>query len=625
MIGIEQGRIIDRQGRTINLRGVNLGGSSKMPYGFDQTAARCNFKDPNHVSFINRPFPLEEADEHFYRLKQWGLTFLRFIVTWEAIEHDGPGVYDLEYLAYLRAVVEKAGEHGFLVLIDPHQDVWSRWTGGDGAPAWTLESVGFELSRFEQTCAAVLTYGHPAPSPGMLWPVNITKLATATMFTLFFGGDDFAPKTVINGVPVQEFLQSHYINAVKKVASALRDFDFVVGYGTMNEPLKGYIAWRDLTERVIYYDHGFTPSPIQSMFLGAGIPQKVDVWKRKLFGPRRTARRIINREELRVWKEGYDCLWRANDVWDIDAHRVPRIMRTDHFTRVRGTDVDFPNHYLLPFIERFTSEIRVLVPQALIFFEGEPLGEVPDLRGRNLKGMVYAPHWYDGFTLVLKKYFSSFGVDAERRKIVVGKRRVRESYKDQLERFKRRARNELGDMPVFIGETGIAFDLDHRRAYRNGNFTKQIRAMQRSLRAAEDALLGYAIWNYTADNTNRDGDRWNGEDLSIFSRDQQIDPSDINSGGRALEAVIRPYPMATAGHPLGISFDPVSGRFTFIFRHIDSCTEPSLIFVPEFQYPGGFAVEISDGDYATDADRQMIIYSHSGTRREHTIMITRKT
>ena len=185
--------------------------------------------------------------------------------------------------------------------------------------------------------------------------------------------------------------------------------------------------------------------------------------------------------------------------------------------------------------------------------------------------------------------------------------------------------DELGDMPVFIGETGIAFDLDHRRAYRNGNFTKQIRAMQRSLRAAEDALLGYAIWNYTADNTNRDGDRWNGEDLSIFSRDQQIDPSDINSGGRALEAVIRPYPMATAGHPLGISFDPVSGRFTFIFRHIDSCTEPSLIFVPEFQYPGGFAVEISDGDYATDADRQMIIYSHSGTRREHTIMITRKT
>ncbi|MCJ7533053.1 MAG: hypothetical protein MUO64_18780 [Anaerolineales bacterium] len=30
-----------------------------------------------------------------------------------------------------------------------------------------------------------------------------------TMFTLFFGGNDFAPKTKVNGEPVQEFLQRH--------------------------------------------------------------------------------------------------------------------------------------------------------------------------------------------------------------------------------------------------------------------------------------------------------------------------------------------------------------------------------------------------------------------------------
>ena len=59
-------------------------------------------------------------------LKSWGFTFLRFLVTWEAIEHAGPGIYDLDYLEYVRNVLEIAHEHGINVFIDPHQDVWSQ-------------------------------------------------------------------------------------------------------------------------------------------------------------------------------------------------------------------------------------------------------------------------------------------------------------------------------------------------------------------------------------------------------------------------------------------------------------------------------------------------------------------
>ena len=35
-----------------------------------------------------------------------------------------------------------------------HQDVWSRYSGGSGAPAWTLELVGFDLTALEETGAA---------------------------------------------------------------------------------------------------------------------------------------------------------------------------------------------------------------------------------------------------------------------------------------------------------------------------------------------------------------------------------------------------------------------------------------------------------------------------------------
>jgi len=62
----------------------------------------------------------------------WGFTFVRLLVTWEAVEHKGPGDYDEKYLSYLDKVVGIMNEYGISVFIDPHQDVWSRWTGGDG-------------------------------------------------------------------------------------------------------------------------------------------------------------------------------------------------------------------------------------------------------------------------------------------------------------------------------------------------------------------------------------------------------------------------------------------------------------------------------------------------------------
>lgn len=119
------GEFQDQFGRTIWMRGVNL--CAKLPQGqsaSDKPPASESFFDDRNVSFVGQPFPLAEADEHFTRLRVWGLTLVRLGVTWEALEHAGPGKYDEAYVEYLIKFVEKAGHHGFRVIIDPHQGMF---------------------------------------------------------------------------------------------------------------------------------------------------------------------------------------------------------------------------------------------------------------------------------------------------------------------------------------------------------------------------------------------------------------------------------------------------------------------------------------------------------------------
>jgi len=172
-----------------------------------------------------------------------------------------------------------------------------------------------------------------------------------------------------------------------------------------------------------------------------------------------------------------------------------------------------------------------------------------------------------------------------------------------------------------IGEVGIAYDLDNKKAYQNGDFSAQINAFDRTLRALEKNMHHFTLWNYTADNTNTRGDMWNDEDLSIFSRDQQENPEDINSGGRALEAVIRPYPVAVAGEPLEIRFDIKRKIFEFRFRHDPAVSEPTEIFVPRYQYPNGCQVEVSDGEYELNMKEQILRYQHGSDVIEHRIYL----
>ncbi len=621
MIRIDGPNFKDEHNRTLMLRGINLGGSSKTPRRPDgATHLDAGFFEHRDVSFVGRPFPLQEADEHFSRLNAWGLTLLRLLVPWEAIEHAGPGIYDEAYLDYVHSIAQKAGEHGLSLFIDPHQDVWSRFSGGDGAPGWTLEAVGFDLTGFAETGAAIVHATHGESFPKMIWPTNGSKLAAATMFSLFFGGNDFAPQTLISGEPVQEFLQRHYIAAFQQVALRLRDLPNLIGYDMLNEPLPGYIGRRNLNVGKGALALGPCPTPFQAMLLGSGVPQEVDVWRLGTVSFRRAGTQQLNDGRRRAWQEGRDCVWRQNGIWDFDAGGMPQLLRPDHFSEAHGRPVDFGRDYLQPFALRFATAIHAIDPRALIFVEPEPGSLRPPWNTKDAGDVAFAPHWYDGHVLMSKQFSPLLAANSHTRKPVFLPGPIRRSFAGQLRNLKRGG--ESAGMPVLLGEFGIPSDLADGRAYRAGDFGAQVSALDRSLRAVEDNLLSGTLWNYTADNTNARGDGWNGEDFSIFSRDQQDDPRDINSGGRALRAVARPYPRAVAGQPLRLSFDLRRRVFEFEFRHDPSVTAATEVFVPEFQYPHGCRVEVSDGTAEIDRPRQTVVYRHGMERREHWLRIT---
>jgi hypothetical protein len=127
---------------------------------------------------------------------------------------------------------------------------------------------------------------------------------------------------------------------------------------------------------------------------------------------------------------------------------------------------------------------------------------------------------------------------------------------------------------------------------------------------------------YTADNTNAHGDQWNDEDLSIFSRDQQTDASDIHDGGRALEAIVRPYALKTPGEPLRMAYDLKSRTFEFEFRLDPKLDTPAELFVPEYAYPEGYTVEAPDGYHETNQESQIMTYYPNPGKSSHRIKIT---
>ncbi|KIM41720.1 glycoside hydrolase family 5 protein [Hebeloma cylindrosporum] len=587
---------VDAYGRVCNLRGVNLSGSTKTPVNHDPE----NFPgDHRGVTFVGRPFPLEEAHEHFSRLRRWGLTFIRFLVTWEAVEHEGPGIYDTKYLEYIRKLLSMLPTYGLTAFVSMHQDVWSRYSGGSGAPAWTLEMVGFDLNALEETGSAWLNGhrggGHTEEERGV-WPCGYHKLAASTMSTLFWAGDVFAPKLRVKNehdqeVPIQQFLQNAFLNMWEMVARTVGDLDGVIGFQLINEPHPGYVnvSLHNFNYNTdLHLSH--IPSAFESFQLGAGYPTLVHTYTRSFPMPtKHTAHTLLNTSNTKVWRPDGPtqgrCIWEYHDVWRwSNASNKAVALRENYFRQdpQTGGKIDWYTDLYLPFTKTWSERVRKASSDSkLVLLEPIPNEFCPEswTEERRPANMVFAPHWYD-LNGLFAKAFGNFSVNVQGlsrgmfplKAFYWGQKGARDNFSLQIRNIVEKGYRSLGELPVIIGECGIPMDMNKGEAFETDDFVWQARMMDAMLTGLERALVGFTLWHYNPYNDDQAGDHWNGENFSWFSRRRALPPSllyyeqdapSLDNGGRILSSVVRPYPAKTAGIPLRFEYEMNTGTFTY--------------------------------------------------------------
>ena len=619
MLHIKDNIILDENGRQLILRGVNLGGDSKIPFGLPGKETEQDFLNTDaeasaKVSFVGRPFPIEEAESHFKRLKKAGMTFLRMIITWEAIEHEGPGIYDEAYLAYLRKILLAADKEGILVFIDPHQDVWSRWTGGDGAPAWTMEKLGMNLNNCDITGSAITRqryslyhknkkYPNGIPYPKMIWPSNYNRYAAATMFSLFFAGKTFAPQINIDGLNIQDWLQNCYIAAFKHAQRRLKNCTAIAGWGSMNEPHYGFIGHKNLNNAEDpMIPIGLRPSPWQVICAASGNSVKVPIYGMSSFGKKVSGYEIFNPQGISFFKDGFSCPWKQAGVWQEEGGS-PVLLRSDHFSQYQGQPVNFTDDFLKPFIIKYINSMKETDERSLFFIEGLPKSTRenahPSWNKNDPGNVVNAFHWYDGFSLYTKSFKAWFNVDTDKAKIIIGKKRIAKYFADCLTQGINVTKKKMENMPCLLGEFGLAFDINNRSGFKKGDYSLHEEALSMYYDAVDANLLHSTIWNYSASNTNKYGDGWNDEDLSIFSEGKE----------RAAAGWKRPYPMATAGTPLFFTWNKKRKVFTFCFNADNSIKAPTVIYLPEETFGSSPKVKTDLRWEYNHEDQQLLIFN----------------
>ncbi len=191
------GHFVDSDGRVVILTGVNARIDGVFDVALDMGRAALE------------PIPAFTLDDA-RSMRALGFNALRLPIQWSGVEPTESGGFDGAYLDRVAAVIELCRQAGLRVLLDWHQDAYSKEIGEDGAPRWAIV---------------------PAPTQLLSGPLDdLTARRTSRQvldaFQTFFGDS-------AEGVR----LRARFTRAAAHVAARFASDRTVIGYETFNEPI----------------------------------------------------------------------------------------------------------------------------------------------------------------------------------------------------------------------------------------------------------------------------------------------------------------------------------------------------------------------------------------------------
>ncbi len=248
--------LADATGREVQLRGAAAVGMEDVAYPnanggpaiFPVAPSAYDGRCPKASALIPQP-PLCEVQaalpafaqstapgsgDDFAQMRALGFDVVRLVLNWSQLEPT-PGTYSAAYLARVAQVVGWARQQGIYVILDMHQDQYSRYIvpakkgtapsgctpsgGGDGAPAWAVQADG-------------------RPACAMFGIDELNPAESASFYNFWLDTAVTAPKGQAPGTG----LQDHYIGGLAALARRFENTPTVLGYELMNEPQPGSIG-----------------------------------------------------------------------------------------------------------------------------------------------------------------------------------------------------------------------------------------------------------------------------------------------------------------------------------------------------------------------------------------------
>lgn len=238
-LDVADGQFRAPDGRVVILRGMN----ARVAGLFDVT-----FNDGRTALETIPPF----GDDDAARMASLGFNLLRLPLSWSAFEPQPDG-YSPQFLDTLMHVVAACRDHSIYVLLDMHQDAWSKEIGEDGAPLWAIVPP------------PTTQLGGPLTDLGQ----RRTSVQVLNAFTAFFTDD-------------AQMMQEQFAAMMRQLAIRFRGDPAVLGYEIFNEPLATdgeLLAFHDKVARMIRSvdpDHliAFEPPVTRNFVDAASIPTK---------------------------------------------------------------------------------------------------------------------------------------------------------------------------------------------------------------------------------------------------------------------------------------------------------------------------------------------------------------